>query len=819
MLGFIYELSWARHFATAFWSAALRRRFRNRLSFCPGGTTEFSRWRKPPESSLSHSGAPAGARDATLLHFQRPSGANARIAGTGGFRHRLNSVVPPGRASRSLITTIRQRARCGIALLSTAAACLLAAHSFAVELPVIRLDTVFPPGGKVGSDVEVAITGADLDEAKELHFSNPGITAEPKDKQHFVVKIAPNVRPGIYDVRVGGLLGISNPRAFVVGDLPEAARTKASATPETAIELPVDSTIDGTATASNADYFKFTAKKGQRLLFECQAPELDSRLSPVLTVLDSTGHALETSRRGGFLDFAAPADGGFLLKLQDLAFAGSAEYFYRLTLTTGPHLDFIFPPCGKPGTKEKFTLYGRNLPGGVAANLAGDDGKPLEKLETELEVPATGDSHVDGLLHPAAATVDGFSYRLPSPHASNPVFISFTNEPVVVEHEPNNAPNEAQKLTPPCEVAGQFFPAGDEDFYTFDAKKGDVWWIEVISQRLDLPTDPFVVIQRESANAQEAYGADTNIGGVRFNTASNDPAVRFEAKEDGAYHVKVCDLFGTAHNDPRNVYRLVIRKASPDFRLMTVAEPPPEKKDDRKVEPYTALLRADGTIAIRVLAFRQDGFAGDIELHAEGLPAGVTCQPTTIPAGANEGVVLLTSGEKPERWAGSIRVIGKAKVGDTELAHEARGGAVCWSVTDATQDAVRPRLTRDVVLAVSAAEPAPISLVVTDNKRWEATVGGKLEIPLKIKRHGEFKEALKLKAEGAPGLDAAKEIDVAANAETATATIDLAAAKVPAGEYTVHFQALTKGKFRGKEVTTTVYSAPLRIAVQAAPAK
>src|SRR6185312_5537762 len=104
--------------------------------------------------------------------------------------------------------------------------------------------------------------------------------------------------------------------------------------------------------------------------------------SPVLTVLDSTGHPLETSRRGGFLDFAAPADGSFLLKLHDLAFAGSAEYFYRLTLTTGPHLDFVFPPCGKPGTKERFTLYGRNLPGGVAANLAGDDGKPLEKLET-----------------------------------------------------------------------------------------------------------------------------------------------------------------------------------------------------------------------------------------------------------------------------------------------------------------------------------------------------------------------------------------------------------------------------------------------------
>jgi hypothetical protein len=64
-----------------------------------------------------------------------------------------------------------------------------------------------------------------------------------------------------------------------------------------------------------------------------------------------------------------------------------------------------------------------------------------------------------------------------------------------------------------------------------------------------------------------------------------------------------------------------------------------------------------------------------------------------------------------------------------------------------------------------------------------------------------------------------KEIDVAANANTATANIDLATAKLAAGEYTIHFEALTKGKFRGKDVTTTIYSAPIRIAVQAPPPK
>jgi len=48
------------------------------------------------------------------------------------------------------------------------------------QLPVARLLTVFPPGGKSGSQFEVGLTGADLDEANQLHFSHTGITAKQK---------------------------------------------------------------------------------------------------------------------------------------------------------------------------------------------------------------------------------------------------------------------------------------------------------------------------------------------------------------------------------------------------------------------------------------------------------------------------------------------------------------------------------------------------------------------------------------------------------------------------------------------------------------
>jgi hypothetical protein len=117
------------------------------------------------------------------------------------------------------------------------------------------------------------------------------------------------------------------------------------------------------------------------------------------------------------------------------------------------------------------------------------------------------------------------------------------------------------------------------------------------------------------------------------------------------------------------------------------------------------------------------------------------------------------------------------------------------------------------------AEAAPLAIEPAEEKVWSVAPGAKLEIPLKLTRRGEFaKEALKLKPAGLPALDPAPEADVAAGAATAKVTLDPAALKIPTGEHTVYFQTTTKGKFRGKDVTTTVFSTPVRINVAAAVA-
>src|SRR6266516_7047239 len=272
---------------------------------------------------------------------------------------------------------------------------LVGQGSLFAQLPVARLLTVFPPGGKIGSQVEVALTGADLDEANQLHFSHTGITARQKvgetnglpEANKFLVTIATNVTPGVYEVRVVGRFGISNPRSFVVSDVPETIAPTTNSSPANAAAISLGTIINGHSEANAVGFYKFTARKGQRLLIECHAGEIDSRMDAALVLYDVAGKELERNRSGGLLDFAAPADGEYRFKLYDFLFRGGEEYFYRLAVGTGPHIDFIFPPSGLPGTKAKYLLYGRNLPGGTPSRDLVVDGKSLEQLEVEIELP------------------------------------------------------------------------------------------------------------------------------------------------------------------------------------------------------------------------------------------------------------------------------------------------------------------------------------------------------------------------------------------------------------------------------------------------
>jgi hypothetical protein len=682
------------------------------------------------------------------------------------------------------------------------------------QLPAARVTALFPPGGRAGTSVDVTVTGVDLDGATELRFSQSGITAKAAGEsdsttdRKFTIIIGPDVPVGGYEARFVGTYGISNSRTFVVGDQPEAIRGPATDKPG-ATPLVVGSVVSARCTAGVIDSYSLELKSGQRVLFDCAARSIDSKMLPILVLLDSGSREVDRSRHGGLLDFTAPTDGNYTLQVHDLLYRGGPEYFYRLSAGIGPHLDAVFPPAGQPGTKAKYTLYGRNLPGGTKSDFRASDGKALDQLDVEIELPAdpSAPQRLDAaaLAGTTGAATDAIAYRLTSgTGSSNPVLIGLVRSPLLTEQEPNDKPEQAQKLSPPCEVAGRFYPRGDQDYFTFDAAKGDVYWIEVFSERLGLPTDPYVLVQKvtkndkgveQASDVQELAAVETNAGGPAFRTSTRDAAYRLESKDGGTYRLLVRDLFNTAHDNAALVYRLSIRKEQPDFRLLAV----PVAGQNNEVPLSPPYLRKGGALPLRLVVVRQDGFNGEVRVEAEGLPGDIKGGGTTIPAGESIGSLVLAAGDNAAAWCGPVRIVAHAKLNDQDVTREARIGAVVWPSNQNTQEPAISRLAQDFSLAISGDEKEPLAFDVAD-KPYEVTAGGKVQIAVKVRRDAQMKAPLKVRAGGLSAMNNnGKEMTLSPEASEGTLEIDLSQQKLSPGTYTFFLQTQAPVKYERNE--------------------
>jgi hypothetical protein len=697
------------------------------------------------------------------------------------------------------------------------------------NLPNPRLFTVMPPGGKAGTTVEVTFTGTDLEDPQGLVFSHPGIKAEPvvppepaadskkpadpkkpdtkpamKKGQpppvvtKFKVTIPADAPPGIHDVRLVNKWGVSNPRAFVVGDQNEVLEKEPNSDVAEAQRVEINTTVNGAiSTNTDVDFFVFAGKKGQRVVMSCLASSIDSRLMPAVELYDVTGRKLAYSRNyhdnDALVDAVLPADGDYYIRLSEFTYTqGSAEHFYRLTITTAPWIDAIFPAGVEPGKATKVTIHGRNLPGGQPDPSAVVDGRVLDKLMVTVNAPTEPTARerlaYSGHIKPSASALDGFEYRVRNASGiSNPFLITFARSQPVLDNENNDTAETAQEVPIPCEIEGRIEKKHDRDWYTFSAKKGDVLNLEVISERLSAPTAMYFVLKNPATKSDIFESPDNNdVMNNKFYARTDDPPVyKFTVPADGKYQLMVASRHGDVLAGPRHLYRLHIAPAQPDFRLIVMAS------DEHR--PDSAVLYRYGCQNLTVLAWRLDGFAGDIELNVEGLPPGVSCRPQTIAAGLRHATLVVSDAApppapvapappkvllvyswhqgrpdtkttpanpaaklKPEEtaaatppppdWTGEIRIKGTAIIKGKREVREARAGSITWPVQPQQNIAAISRLDRGIFLAVRHKE-APYNLTATIDKAT-LSQGDKATIAVKLARlWPDFKTPLQVQAQ------------------------------------------------------------------------
>jgi hypothetical protein len=642
-------------------------------------------------------------------------------------------------------------------------------------LPSTRLLTVFPPGGKAGTTVEVAFTGADLEEPEQMLFSHPGIKAEPivppipppadpknPPKQppprppvtKFKVTIPADVSLGVHDVRIVNKWGVSNPRAFVVGDLTEVLEKEPNDDIDKAQRVELNSTINGNLTGPvDVDYYVFAGKKGQRVVFSCLSSSIDSRFHPEIQVYDSKGRRLATGRdynnTDALTDAVLPEDGDYYVRLFEFTHTvGTPEHFYRLSITTAPWIDAVHPPTVEPGKTATLTIWGRNLPGGKLDPTAVVDDQVLEKITVSVNAPADPGSRqrlaFSGRLLPASVTLDGFEYRLKNDSgASNPMLIGFASAPVVLDNETARTAATPQEITVPCEIAGRIEKRRDRDWYVFNAKKGEAFNIEVLSERLGSPTSMYFVL-RNPVTSQDIFESPDNTEVVppKFYARSEDPQpYRFVAPADGKYLLLVSSRLADVLSGPRHLYRVRITPDQPDFHLSV--------QPFANTRPDAGTLRQGGDEGFTVIAYRHDNFTGDIALTVEGLPAGVTCPPQTLGSGVRQTTLIVSAADTAPPSLGEIKIKGTANINGQVVVREARPGGIVWPL--AAPAAPTPTISRiDRGLFLAVRDKAPFKLTATLDKP-QLFLGDKGTLTVKLSRlWPDFKQPLAVQAIDVP---------------------------------------------------------------------
>lgn len=130
--------------------------------------------------------------------------------------------------------------------------------------------------------------------------------------------------------------------------------------------------------------------------------------------------------------------------------------------------------------------------------------------------------------------------------------------------------------------------------------------------------------------------------------------------------------------------------------------------------PDTVNVAAGGNEAFTVLAFRDDGFNGDIELSVEGLPPGLTCPPQVINGSVRQTPLVIGAAESAAPWAGEIKIKGTAVINGVKVTREARSGTMVWPVQPQQNTITSSRVSRGIYLA--SREKTPFKLTASIDK-------------------------------------------------------------------------------------------------------
>jgi hypothetical protein len=569
-----------------------------------------------------------------------------------------------------------------------------------LQAAVPTLKELSPRGAQRGKTFALYLRGENLTQAAQVQSTLPAVFSRltlskdpatesnqasmtPNSSLPYMVTLKSDAPTGLYPIRIVSPDGISNVLLFSVGDLPEVDEAEAKAkspkvTNDQAKEaqrVTVPVTINGTleGPASDIDNYVFTAKAGQKLVFEVEARRAGSAIDPAIEIYDATGKELAKNDDApglgvdSRLTYTFAKAGDYRVTVHDSKYSQQGQNFYRLHIGRYDYADAIFPLGWRRGEHVDVALFGGNL-----------------EQPVKIAPDFSAKSAVIGVRVPGSPSL--------------PLQFALSDQPEVLEVESGGP----MALVEGTIVNGRIGKAAEVDNFTLAVTPGQSWVIDLAGASLGTSRLNALVTVNDEKGKKIGVGDDTD---------GNDLVLPFTVPKDvHQVTVKVEDLL--RRGGPAYGYRLKATQAHPDFT----------------VDIATPFLNvpAGGTAAINVDIQRR-GYDGEITLELQGLPPGFSWAGGHVVSEAAEqsfnnenagrrrarSVITVTADPDIKPVAAELTIVGEAVTREGVIRRTASGPGMVTLVRGNNQRPfTAPWLDMQLPMAVTAALPVKLASTV-----------------------------------------------------------------------------------------------------------
>ena len=154
---------------------------------------------------------------------------------------------------------------------------------YAGALPFVT--DIFPLGARAGSDPALVARGANLGKTPVIHLQDP----PPGTSRMATVAVSTAAGPALNRKAVALGTYTELVEAEPNDELARAGRLEIPSTVNGRIHSPDEEAASGRSRGADADLFRFSARRGQKLVLDVQAQQAGSPLDSVIEILDTSG--------------------------------------------------------------------------------------------------------------------------------------------------------------------------------------------------------------------------------------------------------------------------------------------------------------------------------------------------------------------------------------------------------------------------------------------------------------------------------------------------------------------------------------------------